>query len=187
MTSKHPSTMHGASHLWWALVGLCLLLPSSSIAGAQESQQAVRIAYLFNLTKYVSWPRTSKELRICSEADVHTGELLKKILEGRSSQGHVIHVVLGSSVPEQRKCAILYMGNVSAKKTVAILQELGTSPVLTVSDDPQFVRRGGMVGLVRAEDQIQLHVNLEAVHSSGIQISSRLLNIAVIDRTDRRK
>ncbi len=60
------------------------------------------------------------------------------------------------------------------------------SPVLTVSDDPQFVREGGMVALVRADDQIQLHVNISTVRSAGILMSSRLLSIAVVEHAGGR-
>ncbi len=47
----------------------------------------MRAAYLFNLSKYVSWPRSMKDLKICSEADERTGKLLKQILEGKNSEG----------------------------------------------------------------------------------------------------
>jgi hypothetical protein len=168
------------------LLCLCMMLASSRAAHAQVDQQAVRAAYIFNLSKYVSWPHSMKDLKICSEADERTGRLLKEILEGKNSEGRMVHIVLAPSVAEQRECAILYLGRASAVRVAAVLQELGTSPVLTVSEDPQFVRQGGMVALVRAEDQIQLHVNIGALHSAGIQMSSRLLSIAVVDRAGGR-
>jgi hypothetical protein len=40
---------------------------------------------------------------------------------------------------------------------------------------------------VRSEDQIQLQVNISAVQSAGIQISSRLLSIAVVTHSEGRK
>lgn len=152
-------------------------------ARAQEDEGAVRAAYLFNLSKYVSWPSATGELKVCSEADPRTGQLLKQILDGKKSEGRVVHVVLNPTGIEQRQCSILYLSGVPAAKTSRILQDLGGAPVLTVSDNLRFVRRGGMVSLVRAEDQIQLHVNLSAVRSAEIQISSRLLSIAVIEHS----
>ena len=168
------------------LLCLCMMLASSRVARAQEDQQAVRAAYIFNLSRYVSWPRPLKDLKICSEADERTGRLLKEILEGKNSDGRMVHIVLAPSGAEQRECAILYLGKASAVRVAAVLQDLGTSPVLTVSEDPQFVRHGGMVALVRAEDQIQLHVNVGALHLAGIRMSSRLLSIAVVDHAGGR-
>jgi hypothetical protein len=187
MALTAPITVYGIIRLQLVLLSVCLLLASTGNAGAQEDQRAVRAAYLFNLTKYVAWPRTSRELKICSEADEHTGELLRKILDGKNSEGRVVHVILRPSGAEQKNCAILYLGNASLKKVAEAIQEVGTLPVLTVGDDPQFVHRGGMVGLVRSEDQIQLHVNIIAVQAAGIKMSSRLLSIAVVDHPDGRQ
>jgi hypothetical protein len=152
---------------------------------AQEDERAVRAAYLFTLTKYVSWPAGQGELKICSKVDASVGMDLKQILDGKVSEGRTVHVVLNPTGMEQRQCAILYLGSVSPAKIVIALQELGSAPVLTVGDGAGFARRGGMVGLVRTEDQIQLHVNLSALRAAGIQMSSRLLNIAIIDQAER--
>jgi hypothetical protein len=187
MALTAPLSVYGIMRLQLLLVSLCLLLASTGSAGAQQDQRAVRAAYLFNLTRYVAWPRNSRDLKICSEADERTGELLKSILDGKNSDGRIVHVVLRPSAAEQRNCAILYMGNTSPKRVAEIVQGLRASPVLTVGDDPQFVHRGGMVGLVRSEDQIQLHVNISAVQSAGIQMSSRLLSIAVVNHSEGRK
>jgi hypothetical protein len=187
MALTAPITAYGIMRLQLLLLTLCLLLASTGNVGAQEDQRAVRAAYLFNLTRYVAWPRSSRDLRICSEADERTGELLKKILDGKNSDGRIVHVVLRPSAAEQKNCAILYMGNTSLSRAAEIFQVLRASPVLTVGDDPQFVHRGGMVGLVRSEDQIQLQVNISAVQSAGIQISSRLLSIAVVTHSEGRK
>jgi len=177
-----PSTacIAGRTHLvCLCILALCAL---TSVAHAQQDERAVRAAYLFNLSKYVSWPLDSRELRICSLADDSGGRQLKRILDGKISEGRVVRVLEAPAQAEQRHCAILYFGNAPAKRCNDVLRELGNSPVLTVSDDPQFIHQGGMVGLIRADDQIQLQVNLDAVRSTGIQMSSRLLSIAVIVR-----
>jgi hypothetical protein len=53
---------------------------------------------------------------------------------------------------------------------------------LTVGESEDFIRDGGMVGLVRDADQIQIQVNLEATQAAGLRISSRLLSLAVVVR-----
>ena len=52
--------------------------------------------------------------------------------------------------------------------------------MLTVGDSDKFVRTGGMVGLVRSGDQIEIEVNLEALRSRQLDMSSRLLSLAVV-------
>jgi hypothetical protein len=172
----------------WLLPGfawMCLcFIPG--IARAQENQLAVRAAYLFNLTKYVSWPEERRELTICSAADERTGAVLKHLLEGKDSDGRTIRVVLQSSEFVTRQCSILYLHGASPARAEALLEQVGNARVLTVGDDMGFVHRGGMVGLVRTGDQMQLLVNLPALQSAGIRMSSRLLDIAVIVEIRRR-
>jgi hypothetical protein len=180
-----PLRFIGPGKLAAVLAWACwrVLLPVS--LHAQQDERAVRAAYLFTLTKYVSWPSRQGELKICSKVNASVGTDLKQILDGKVSEGRTVHVVLNPTGVEQRQCAILYLGSVPPAKVVIALRELGNAPVLTVGDDAAFVRRGGMVGLVRTEDQIQLHVNLSALGAAGIQMSSRLLSIAIIDQARR--
>lgn len=164
----------------------CIFLADGSELRAQQDQRAVRAAYLFNLSKYVSWPQDIRELKICSLADERTGLQLKQLLEGKTSDGRTVRVILDPSAAEQRQCAILYVDGIPPKRAAAVLQEIDKAPVLTVGDDMTFTHRGGMVGLVRAEDQIQLVVNRSALQSAGIHMSSRLLDLAILVKPERK-
>lgn len=185
MTAKRQSGGRRRSLLpMFACICVCLTFPCN--APAQEDQLTVRAAYLFNLSKYVSWPEEKRELTICLAADQHTGTILKHLLEGKDSDGRKVHVVIEPSEFAIRQCAILYLDGVSPARADALLEEVGSAPVLTVGVNTAFVHGNGMVGLVRTGDQMQLFVNLSALQSAGIQMSSRLLDIAIIVQTRRR-
>ena len=62
----------------------------------------------------------------------------------------------------------------------SILNRVAGRAVLTVGDSDQFVRAGGMVGLVRSGDEIEIEVNLPALRSRHLDMSSRLLKLAVL-------
>jgi uncharacterized protein DUF4154 len=177
----------GRSKTVLVLASTFALLAGATGLAAQQDQRAVRAAYLFNLTKYVSWPQEMRELRICSLADQRTGLQLKQLLEGKTSDGRAVHVVLDPPQIEQRQCAILYLDGLPPDRAAAVLEEVNKAPVLTVGDDAIFARLGGMVGLVRAEDQIQLVVNMAALRSAGIRMSSRLLDLAIVVQPEIRK
>jgi len=80
-------------------------------------------------------------------------------------------------------CAILYLTDPPSKKLRASLDKPENRGILTVGETDSFVREGGMVGLVKVRDQIQIQVNLEATQQAGVKISSRLLNLAVLVRS----
>jgi hypothetical protein len=168
-----------ASWLGWASLGLIILL-SAELLSAQQDERAVRAAFLFNLTKYVSWPRAHEHLVIGVIGNGDIGSVLKQVLEGKISDGRPITVVLHSPDSELGECDVLYISGVTPATVRSILNRAASRAVLTVGENDQFVRAGGMVALVRSGDQIEIEVNLAALRNRRLDMSSRLLKLAVV-------
>ena len=80
------------------------------------------------------------------------------------------------------KCGIVYFGDASTDEIGKTLAKVEGRAVLTLGETDSFAHRGGMVGLVKADDHIQIVVNLPLMQRSGVKISSRVLNLAAIVR-----
>lgn len=168
-------------HFWRSFLVLAIAVClSQRWLPAQQDERAVRAAFVFNLTKYVSWPGTRNRLVIGVVADGDMGTVLKQVLDGKVSDGRRIVVVSHSPDSDLNECDLLYVTGVSPPALRSILNRAGKRALLTVGDSDRFVRAGGMVGLVRSGDQIQIEVNLEALRSRELDMSSRLLNLAVL-------
>ncbi len=68
----------------------------------------------------------------------------------------------------------------STKKVHKTLDHLRNESVLTIGDTESFPKSGGMIGLVRVGQQVQMIINLDAVERARLKISSRVLNLATI-------
>lgn len=147
---------------------------------AQQDERAVRAAFVFNLTKYVSWPARRDRLVIGVIGSTNIAQVLQQILDGKVSDGRRITVIVHSPDAELNECDVLYVAGVPLSAVKSILNRSANRPVLTVGDSEQFVRSGGMVGLVRSGDQIEIEVNLPALRSRQLDMSSRLLKMAVL-------
>jgi len=143
----------------------------------------VRVAYLYSLIKFVDWPAPQNDLLIGYVGTPGTGETLLKSLDGRKSDAHTLHVVLSPSDEMLERCEIIYFGDASPEDIRKTLAKVDGRPVLTLGETDSFPRRGGMVGLVKDEDHIEIVVNLELAQRSGVKISSRVLNLATIVRS----
>jgi hypothetical protein len=164
-----------------SVAGVLLLLSSVELLHAQEDERAVRAAFVFNLTKYVAWPQSLHDrLVLCVTGQGTMGPVLKQVLEGKVSDGRRINVLLHPSENELRDCDVLYVEELSPARIRATLDRIRGRAVLTVGDTDQFARSGGMVALVRSGDEIEIHVNLDSLRSPRLEMSSRLLNLAVI-------
>ena len=152
----------------------------TSVATAQQDARAVRSAYLYNITKYVSWPQPKGTLRIGVIGDAATAAAVKELLQGKLSDGRSIQVVLNPPDSRLSECDVIYI--VSSHKTALthILPIVSGLPILTVGDERRFQMNGGMVALVRSADRIEVEVNLRAVTGAGLKMSSRLLDLATV-------
>src|SRR5215467_3977322 len=90
--SVAPKTMPKLGHCLCALLTAALLAP---VLNAQlRDERSVKVAYVFNLTKYVEWPHAGDQLVVGFVGDGPMGEALEKMLAGRSSDSRPIRVVL---------------------------------------------------------------------------------------------
>ena len=65
-------------------------------------------------------------------------------------------------------------------QVLEILAAIAGDSVLTVSETKSFAEVGGVIGLVNQRTKVRIQINVAAVESSGLQISSRLLRLADI-------
>ena len=147
---------------------------------AQQDERSVRIAFVYNLTKYVTWPASAQELSICVLGGGAIGPALKLVVDGKISNGRTIHVLLEPSDASLRHCDIVYWSDLATSRARSILDMTRGTSVLTVGENDKFVREGGMIGFVRTGDSIQIEVNLDSVNAGNLKISSRLLDLALI-------
>jgi len=166
--------------LLWLLVGSLL---SPAVPAQSRSDREVKVAFVFNLTKYVEWPHPGGELVVGFLGDDPAmGQLLSRMLNGKISENRPIRVVLSPSDEALARCDLLYIGYASPKKIRAVLEKTRKASILTVGDAEVFARAGGMIGLVTAHEHVQIEVNLEAAQASKLKVSSRLLSLASVVR-----
>lgn len=163
----------------------CLLAFTSSPPLVAQDLQApewrVKAAFLYNFTKLVDWPTnafasTNAPLVIGVLGKDPFGTELDEVLAGRKAQGRNIQTARYASVNEALHCQILFISASERHRLNSIFDALQNRPILTVGDTDGFVARG-MIGLVKADDTINLRINLQAAHQAGLQLSSRLTRL----------
>jgi hypothetical protein len=104
-----------------------------------------------------------------------------------ATEGETIHGLptVAKRVPkrdEATTCEVLFISSSEDDQLTGTLAALDKSSVLTVSDMPEFVKRGGMVQLVLDGKRVRFEVNLAAAERAGLNLSSELLKLAVMVR-----
>jgi len=65
-----------------------------------------------------------------------------------------------------------------------ILKALRGKSVLTVSDMDGFTSQGGMIQLVELENRISIRINPDSIEKGKLRVSSKLMQIAQIEKTE---
>jgi hypothetical protein len=79
-------------------------------------------------------------------------------------------------------CRVLYISSSEDSRLKEVLGALDKAGVLTVSDIPQFLQRGGMIQFVMVGNKIRFEVNLTSAQDAGLTLSSELLKVAAAVR-----
>jgi hypothetical protein len=167
-------------------LGLFGLLASGPNLEPQEDELSIRAAYLFNLTKYVDWPPSLKRIIVVVVGDDSTAAAIRQLLNNKVTDGRPVQVVVHPSDTDLRSCDVVYLDQSARSAAQSVREKLNGMRCITVGDNDRFVREGGMVGLVRSGDQIQIFVNVDATQREGVVLSSRLLNLAVLVHSSQR-
>jgi hypothetical protein len=163
------------------LAVLLLALPSSAIAGAPTELQ-VKAALVYNLAQFVDWP-TSEVPRgtdpfvfgVLGSDDFRP--VLEEIVQEKKLDQHRVEVRVFGRPEDVLGCQVLIVDLPEPRRKGA-MRYLSTAGVLTIGEGEEFVREGGVIGLVLAENRIKFDINLGAADRAGLTVNATLLSLA---------
>ena len=164
------------------LVAACLTLISFPSKAQKASEYQVKAAFLFNFSKFLEWPPSSftdaGPFLICIAGKDPFGNFLSETIAGEKAFGRDMAVMHHTGNGRKEKCHIAYIS--SSGNTAEMLAAHRRKGVLTVGDDPNFCRKGGIIRFYTENNMIRLEINTEAAKEAELHISSKLLRIAKI-------
>jgi len=176
------------------ILSLCLIIMSlSSIlpSYAQEEQPEeyqIKAVYLFNFALFLSWPpsvfqQAKQPFRICILGKDPFGVDLKLVIENEKIDGHRVIIQHLGSIQQSQFCQILFINQSEQPRLATIFAYLKRHPILSISDMPKFVERGGMIQFFNtAYNEVRFMIAPAAISEVGLIASANLLEIAQIYR-----
>jgi hypothetical protein len=185
MRNNIPATKE-RGRLWGGLqrAGLVLLgcLLASSVSADPDEALATKAKFIFQLTKYVSWPDTAHEsaetpLVIGVLANPALAETLLDVVANKKVRGRDLEIVPLES-PEEAGVHLLVVarsGRSSLRRLARLYQD---GNVFTVADEFDFPELGGDVGIELVRDRISFSINRRKLTRGDFNISSKLMRLA---------
>jgi hypothetical protein len=148
----------------------------------------VEAAYLYNFGKFVQWPSNTNAnpglFSVCLLGQDSFGKRLDDLVANETLQGRKIVVRRLASTDAADTCQIVFIGTSEDARLRKDLDALDKKPVLTVSNLPVFLERGGMIQFLLQNNRVRFAVNLPAAQQAGLALSSDLLKVAVYVNTN---
>lgn len=169
-----------------AVLAAALALPGTIVSAQTEEparEYKIKAAYLFNLSKFIEWPEEKSQdaetpFTICVYGHNPFGDSLEKLREHKvKGRSIAVHYVAENQSVDSCKLVFLSRDNTAAVPK-ALSSAGGNAPILSVSDDQNFLANGGLISLVTENNTVLLDINLTRAKQIGFNISANLLEIA---------
>jgi hypothetical protein len=148
------------------------------------SEYQVKALFLLNFVKYVDWSaavgsNANGPIVIGILGQDRFNDTLKDAAAGKVVNGRTIVIKHVSATDDLGGCSVLFISSSENSRLEQILGKTGILPVLTVGEDESFIDKGGLINFLLKDGKIQLEINLKAARQVKLQISSKLLSVAV--------
>jgi hypothetical protein len=170
-------------------IGLAVALCIAECAATQAQpidEYEVKAAFLFNFARFVEWPQQTFKspadpISICVLGPSPFGRSLDEAVNGKSIDGRRLFVRPINGIVQVAGCQILFVASRQKKP----LSEALTSGVLTVGESQGFAADGGVIEFRIEKGKVRFEINLVAAEQRNLRISSKLLGLALIVRTEK--
>ncbi|HUR47165.1 MAG TPA: YfiR family protein [Candidatus Saccharimonadales bacterium] len=171
------------------------LLPPVGIAAPNTTLRAgpladeVRIAVLYNMSKYVTWPSnsfasSSAPFVMGIFGDKAFAEKAQQLMSSMKTQNRTIQVLplgsLKSALPaEWQICHLLFVPAAENEGAITLLSATKSMPILTVGENERFLESGGILALPMIDNMVKMELNETAAKDSGLDLGGKLTRLAL--------
>ena len=163
-----------------------LFLSTQSFAQDNTIEYKIKAGYLYNFTKFISWPDDESEtFNLCILGKDPFGSIINPI-EAKSVKNKPIRLIYYQAVKDIKACHIIYFGETATKPELselslnAILSISSFDNSLTVGETEYFTHSGGMIAFILRQGKVKFQINMQALRKSGLEVRAKLLEVAEI-------
>ena len=166
------------------------MLLTARARGQEIDEYQVKAAFLYNFAKFVEWPsqafKTSQDpIVVCVLGHNPFGNALQEVIRGKSVDGRAFAFRQVANAGEADTCQILFVSSAEAKHFRSLCGNLKPAGILTVGEAQGFAANGGVINFKLDDGRVHFEINVDAAERAQLHISSKLLSLAQIVRTEK--
>jgi hypothetical protein len=157
------------------LLAAVLVPPAMAGSAAQDREQKIKAAFLYNFINFVDWP---EDKMTDNDEPIIIGVIGNKDLQIR---GKKIVIKYFKDLKDLKKCHVVLLcicGSTSPDNSKKIMDAVKNFPVLTVGEQADFLENGGNINFLTVDHKIRFEINLDSAKRNNLKIRSKLLKLA---------
>lgn len=168
-------------------LALCAVPGALADPGGEERASALKVAYLYNFTRFVQWPEAAlKDRFVIAVVGAPALAAGLKVLEGpdKRVQGRPIEVEARDPTDRVGDCQVLFIGAAALAELPRLVDQTADRPVLLVGDGRGLTGRGVAIGLYLKPDilgtgwRLRFAIDRRAIEGRGLKVSAQLYDVA---------
>ena len=159
-----------------------ILFVAPSIAEEQMLEYKIKAGYLYNFTKFITWPEDDLEtFNLCVCGDDPFGRIIdaieKKVVKNKPISVHRIQ-----TTNEAKHCHIIYFASTLNAQLFlpGILTVSSLDPLIVGDVSKQVIQTASVVVLFQQEGKVKIHINLNGLRKNSLGVSAKLLEVAEV-------
>lgn len=138
--------------------------------------------YLYNFTKYISWPAmsTNEPIRIGILADSLVFDEISQFLSDKKSANgqpiSLIHLKTPKNISNEH---IVFLSDKSKFELKQVSKKIADKPILLVSEQPDGIKKGSIIDIIRKDGSLKIQINKKQADRAKLKIDDQLIKICV--------
>ena len=158
---------------------LAIAIPYAEAFNSNELK--LKVLYLYNFSKLTAWPASrfasqNTPVNICIYGNGQYADEAKGLTK-KNIRKHPIQIRTINKLAQVSACHVLFVTK-DAEHPRKFLKKAYQHDVLTSGDGGDFIKNGGIIGLITINNKIRFEINLGAINNNQLKISSKLLRLA---------
>jgi len=148
----------------------------------EGTEDQIKGAMMVNFIKFIQWPdhvteQTGGKLTIGIFGRDSFGQTLDH-LEGRTIGDYRLSIRRFDNLDQLSQCQMLFICESETQRVPQILSEVAGLPILTIGEDEDFLRSGGIIRFYMDKKHVRFEINKTAAQEADLKISAKLIEIA---------
>jgi hypothetical protein len=168
------------SFLWASYATLILICHAGKVNG--QSQEKVYAALLIKLSRGIQWPAENQSRNFVIGVIAYSPlaeELKSSVLTIKKGKQPIVIKEL-SGPDDCGNCDVLFIPSFKSKILPAILNKIGNSSTLIVTNKPDMTKAGSGINFLFDSGKIKYEINAQSIERRGMKISSDIKNMGIL-------